>query len=142
MINNLYYKNIFNVKCTIITFINMSQFHGKSSLSTSYVSNWIGQHCPRMVNGLQRYVVHVLTTAYRNGKALLSKEQPQPHIEIPTPVVEKTDFEFPRTLLPMSYVWLLSCTLSQCYLQVCLFLIKYICNKHINRQTNTIVSCL
>ncbi|XP_012226454.1 uncharacterized protein [Linepithema humile] len=102
----------------IINAVVVSCFHGKTSLSTSYVSNWIGQHCPRMVQGLQRYVVHVLTTAYRNGKALLSKEQPQPLVEIMTPVLEKSDLEFPQAnLLPMSYVWLLSCTLSQCYLQ-------------------------
>ncbi|EZA58764.1 hypothetical protein X777_14933 [Ooceraea biroi] len=102
----------------IINAVVVSCFHGKTSLSTSYVSNWIGQHCPRMVQGLQRYVVHVLTTAYRNGKALLSKEQPQPPIEIMTPVLEKANLEFPQTnLLPMSYVWLLACTLPQCYLQ-------------------------
>lgn len=95
------------------------QFHGKTSLSTGYVSNWIGQHCPRLVYGLQRYVVHVLTTAYRNGKALLSKEQPQPLVDILTPVLEKSDREFPQAnLLPISYVWLLSCALPQCYLQV------------------------
>lgn len=111
--------------CTVYQYIIIRsliilQFHGKISLSTNYVSNWIGQHCPRMVHGLQRYVIHVLTTAYRNGKALLSKEQPQPPIEIPTPVLEKSNLEFPQTnLLPISYVWLLSCTLPQCYLQVC-----------------------
>jgi len=108
------------MRFAIIRFLNISQFHGKTSLSTSYVSNWIGQHCPRLVYGLQRYVVHVLTTAYRNGKALLSKEQPQPSMDIPTPVLEKSDREFPQaSLLPISYVWLLSCTLPQCYLQVC-----------------------
>ncbi|KAG5309704.1 RTC5 protein, partial [Acromyrmex insinuator] len=102
----------------IINAVVISCFHGKTSLSTSYVSNWIGQHCPRLVYGLQRYVVHVLTTAYRNGKALLSKEQPQPSVDILTPVLEKSDQEFPQVdLLPISYVWLLSCTLSQCYLQ-------------------------
>lgn len=114
--NNLYYIPIYNYYRSLI----ILQFHGKTSLSTNYVSNWIGQHCPRMVHGLQRYVVHVLTTAYRNGKALLSKEQPQPPIEIPTPVLEKSNLEFPQTnILPISYVWLLSCTLPQCYLQVC-----------------------
>lgn len=102
----------------IINAVVVSCFHGKNNLSTNYVSNWIGQHCPRMVHGLQRYVVHVLTTAYRNGKALLSKDQPKPPIEIPTPILEKSNLEFPQTdLLPISYVWLLSCTLSQCYLQ-------------------------
>lgn len=107
------------VKC-IIRLCNILQFHGKASLSTSYVSNWIGQHCPHLVYGLQRYIVHVLTTAYRNGKALLSKEQPQPHVDILTPVLEKSDREFLQAdLLPISYVWVLSCTLPQCYLQVC-----------------------
>lgn len=95
------------------------QFHGKESLSASYVGNWMWQHCPRIVHGLHRYVVHVLTTAYRNGKVLLSKEQPQPLLEIPTPVLEHTDcFDQPQSLLPVSYVWLLSTTLPQCYLQV------------------------
>lgn len=102
----------------IINAVVVSCFHGKTSLSTSYVSNWIGQHCPRLVYGLQRYVIHVLTTAYRNGKALLSKGQPQPSVDILTPVLEKSDREFPQAdLLPISYVWLLSCTLPQCYLQ-------------------------
>lgn len=120
--NNLHYT-----KYAIINFVNILQFHGKNNLSTSYVSNWIGQHCPRMVHGLQRYVVHVLTTAYRNGKALLSKEQPQPLVEIMTPVLEKSDLEFPQAnLLPMSYVWLLSCTLSKCYLQVCYQITQYV----------------
>ncbi|XP_018404252.1 PREDICTED: uncharacterized protein LOC108780912 isoform X2 [Cyphomyrmex costatus] len=79
----------------ILNAVVISCFHGKTSLSTSYVSNWIGQHCPRLVYGLQRYIVHVLTTAYRN---------------------EKSDQEFLQVdLLPISYVWLLSCALPQCY---------------------------
>lgn len=95
-----------------------SCFHGKHALSVSYVSNWIWQHCPRLIYGPHRYIIHVLTTAYRNGKALLSKEQPQPHLEIPTPVLEQPDsLCFPQVLLPMSYVWLLSSTLPECYLQ-------------------------
>lgn len=71
-----------------------------------------------MVHGLQRYVVHVLTTAYRHGNILLSKEQSQPVIDILTPILEKSDLEYPQSSLPISYVWLLSCTLPQCYLQV------------------------
>ncbi|KAG7207918.1 hypothetical protein KM043_009508 [Ampulex compressa] len=97
----------------------ISCFHGKDNLSISYVSNWIWQHCPRMINGLHHYVVHVLTTAYRNGKVLLSQEQPQPLMDIPTPILEQPDcVDFPRVLLPMSYVWLLSSTLPQCYLHI------------------------
>ncbi|XP_017876040.1 uncharacterized protein LOC108622592 [Ceratina calcarata] len=96
-----------------------SCFHGKYALSVSYVSNWIWQHCPRVIYGPHRYVIHVLTTAYRNGKALLSKEQPQPHLEIPTPILEQPEsIDFSQSLLPASYVWLLSSTLPQCYLQV------------------------
>ncbi|KAI4482999.1 hypothetical protein M0802_013515 [Mischocyttarus mexicanus] len=102
----------------VVTAVVISCFHGKDSLSVSYVNNWMWHHCPRIVHGLHCYVVHVLTTAYRNGKVLLSKEQPQPHLEIPTPVLECADwFDQPQSLLPVSYVWLLSTTLPQCYLQ-------------------------
>ncbi|KAF7400486.1 hypothetical protein HZH66_005670 [Vespula vulgaris] len=102
----------------VVNAVVISCFHGKDTLSVSYVSNWMWQHCSRIVHGLHCYVVHVLTTAYRNGKALLSKEQPQPHLEIPTPVLERADcFDQPQVLLPVSYVWLLSTTLPQCYLQ-------------------------
>ncbi|OAD60072.1 hypothetical protein WN48_06656 [Eufriesea mexicana] len=93
----------------IINAAVVSCFHGKYALSVSYVSNWIWQHCPRIIYGPHRYIIHVLTTAYRNGKALLSKEQPQPRLEIPTPILEQPDsLCFPKTLLPESYVWLLS----------------------------------
>ncbi|XP_076757195.1 uncharacterized protein LOC143427152 [Xylocopa sonorina] len=102
----------------IINAAVVSCFHGKYNLSVSYVSNWIWQHCPRIIYGPHRYVIHVLTTAYRNGKALLSKEQPQPCLEIPTPILEQPEsIDFPQVLLPVSYVWLLSSTLPQCYLQ-------------------------
>ncbi|KOX78957.1 Restriction of telomere capping protein 5 [Melipona quadrifasciata] len=95
-----------------------SCFHGKNALSVSYVSNWIWQNCARVIYGPHRYIIHVLTTAYRNGNALLSKEQPQPHLLIPTPILEQPDSPcFPQVLLPMSYVWLLSSTLPECYLQ-------------------------
>lgn len=61
----------------------------------------------------------MFTTAYRNGEILLSKGQPQPHLEIPTPILEQPDsLDFPQILLPVSYVWLLSSTLPECYLQV------------------------
>ncbi|CAK9818151.1 hypothetical protein ANTQUA_LOCUS9691 [Anthophora quadrimaculata] len=102
----------------IINAVAISCFHGKYALSVSYVSNWLWQNCPHIVYSPHRYVIHVLTTAYRNGKALLSKEQPQPHLEIPTPILEQPEsLDFPQILLPVSYVWLLSTTLPQCYLQ-------------------------
>ena len=103
----------------IINSVIVSCFHGKYTLSVSYVSNWIWQHCSHIIQGPHHYVVHVLTTAYRSGKVLLSKEQPQPHLEIPTPILEQpVSLDFPRALLPVSYVWLLSSTLPECYLQV------------------------
>ncbi|XP_053988999.1 uncharacterized protein LOC128897051 [Hylaeus anthracinus] len=102
----------------IINAVIISCFHGKYALSVSFVSNWISQHCPRIIHGPHHYIVHVLTTAYRNGKVLLSKEQPQPHLQIPTPILEQPDIEFPQILLPVSYVWLLSSTLPESYLQV------------------------
>lgn len=102
----------------IINAAVVSCFHGKHALSVSYASNWIWQHCPRIIYGPHRYIIHVFTTAYRNGEILLSKGQPQPHLEIPTPILEQPDsLDFPQILLPVSYVWLLSSTLPECYLQ-------------------------
>ncbi|XP_043796831.1 uncharacterized protein LOC122717131 [Apis laboriosa] len=102
----------------IINAAVVSCFHGKHTLSVSYASNWIWQHCPRIIYGPHRYIIHVFTTAYRNGEILLSKGQPQPHLEIPTPILEQPNsLDFPQILLPVSYVWLLSSTLPECYLQ-------------------------
>ncbi|XP_015607771.1 uncharacterized protein LOC107273773 [Cephus cinctus] len=95
----------------------ISCFHGKDSLSVSYVANWLSQHCPRIVQGLHRYVVHVLTTAYRNGETLLSQERSQLRLEPGTPVLEKTTFEGLKPLLPVSHAWLLSTILPISYTQ-------------------------
>ncbi|XP_048511960.1 uncharacterized protein LOC105686929 [Athalia rosae] len=98
--------------------VTTSCFHGKEVLSVSYVSNWLWQHCPRLLNGLHRYVVHVFTTAYRNGPALLSEVQSQPHLEPATPVLEQSvQLDGPKPLLPLSHVWLLSGSLPPCYTQ-------------------------
>ncbi|XP_034942247.1 uncharacterized protein [Chelonus insularis] len=95
-----------------------SCFHGKECLSTNFISNWLWSNCPRIVYGVHRYIIHVFSTAYRNGQALLSTEELQPHIEPVTPVLEKAiSFEKPETLLPLSHVWLLSITLPFCYIQ-------------------------
>ncbi|XP_011310517.1 uncharacterized protein [Fopius arisanus] len=95
-----------------------SCFHGKDVLSVCFVSNWLWQHCPRVVYGVHRYIVHVLTTAYRNGQALLSTEELQPHIGPVTPVLEKVlSFEQADNMLPLSQVWLLSTSLPFCFIQ-------------------------
>nr|CAD7602073.1 unnamed protein product [Timema genevievae] len=48
-----------------------SAFHRKDCLPVQYLSNWVSSHCPRLVVGLHRYVVHALTTTYRT----LGKDQ-------------------------------------------------------------------
>ncbi|XP_033219637.1 uncharacterized protein LOC117174542 isoform X2 [Belonocnema kinseyi] len=97
----------------------ISCFHGKESLSVSFVSNWLWQNCPRIIQGLHRYVVHVLTTAYRFGNSLLCKEESQPQLEPATPVLEQPPdaLDYSQPFLPISYVWLLSTSLPSIYTQ-------------------------
>ena len=84
------------------------------------MSNWLWQNCPRILQGLHRYVVHVLTTAYRFGNSLLCKEESQPHLEPATPVLEQLPdaLDYSQPFLPISYVWLLSTSLPPIYTQV------------------------
>ncbi|KAJ8677633.1 hypothetical protein QAD02_013420, partial [Eretmocerus hayati] len=103
---------------TISAVVN-SCFHGKDTLSVSFLSNWLWQNCPRIVHGMHRYVIHILTTAYRSGKSLMLSEQSGPHLIPSTPVLDQLDsadsFEAP---LPLSHVWLLASTLPNCYIKV------------------------
>ncbi|KAK0176626.1 hypothetical protein PV328_000744 [Microctonus aethiopoides] len=95
-----------------------SCFHGKEVLSISFVSNWLWQHCPRVLYGVHRYVIHVLTTAYRNGQVLLSTEELQPHMQPITPILEKVvTFEQPENMLPLSHLWLLSTSLPNRFIE-------------------------
>ncbi|XP_034237188.1 uncharacterized protein LOC117642768 isoform X2 [Thrips palmi] len=94
-----------------------SAFHKKLAVSSGYMSNWLLQHLPRLVPLLHRYVVHVLTTAYR----ALQEKQPvttsAPGMELSTPVLEKNvdvDSKGPY-LLPVSQVWLLATSLPPLY---------------------------
>ncbi|XP_011501888.1 PREDICTED: uncharacterized protein LOC105365432 [Ceratosolen solmsi marchali] len=91
-------------------------FHGKDTLSVSFVSNWLWQNCQRIVHGMHKYVIHILTTAYRSGKSLMSSEQSGPHLVPSTPVLDQPDnATFSETLLSISHVWLLAATLPYCY---------------------------
>ncbi|KAK3927388.1 Restriction of telomere capping protein 5 [Frankliniella fusca] len=94
-----------------------SAFHKKLAVSPGYMSNWLLQHLPRLLPLLHRYVVHVLTTAYRS----LQEKQPvttsAPGMELSTPVLEKNfdiDTKGPY-LLPVSQVWLLATSLPAIY---------------------------
>lgn len=35
-------------------------------LKVGYLTNWILQHCPRLIVLLHRYIVHILSTGYRS----------------------------------------------------------------------------
>ncbi|XP_026278855.1 uncharacterized protein LOC113206822 isoform X1 [Frankliniella occidentalis] len=100
-----------------------SAFHKKLAVSPGYMSNWLLQHLPRLLPLLHRYVVHVLTTAYRSlqEKQPVTTSAPQGDasceaeegMELSTPVLEKNfdiDTKGPY-LLPVSQVWLLATSL-------------------------------
>ena len=86
------------------------------------MSNWLWQNCPRIAHGMHRYTLHVLTTAYRSGKALINNES---NVEAylsstpTTPILDQPDCApFSEPLLPASHVWLLASTLPHCYTSV------------------------
>nr|CAD7423627.1 unnamed protein product [Timema monikensis] len=89
-----------------------SAFHRKDCLPVQYLSNWVSSHCPRLVVGLHRYVVHALTTTYRT----LGKDQTDSGpvgLDLSTPVLEREpSFENDdNVMLPLSEVWLLATSL-------------------------------
>ncbi|XP_049792971.1 uncharacterized protein LOC126202926 isoform X3 [Schistocerca nitens] len=89
-----------------------SAFHRKKTLSVTYLTHWIQQHCPRLTVGLFRFVVHVLSTAYRS----LGQDNNGPaELDLSTPVLEREISFAPKDdeeeMLPVSEVWLLSLTL-------------------------------
>lgn len=104
----------------IINAVLVSCFHGKESLSVNYVSHWLWQNCPRIVQGLHRYVTHVFSTAYRFGNNLMFKEESEPHLVPITPVLDQPPdaFDYSQPFLPVSYVWLLSTTLPPIYTMI------------------------
>ncbi|XP_058806957.1 uncharacterized protein LOC131673178 [Phymastichus coffea] len=105
---------LFNTVAAVVT----SCFHGKDTLSVSFVSNWLWQNCSRIVFGMHRYLVHTLTTAYRSGKTLMSSEESGPHLVPSTPILDQPDnVDFSETLLPISHVWILTATLPSCYIK-------------------------
>lgn len=53
------------------------QFHKKSVLKTTYLSNWIMQNCPRLIMLLHRYIVHILSTGFRS---ISEKPQTEPSV--------------------------------------------------------------
>lgn len=55
------------------------QFHKKTVLKTTYLTNWIMQNCPRLILLLHRYIVHILSTGYRS---ISEKPQTEPSVSI------------------------------------------------------------
>ncbi|XP_075219467.1 uncharacterized protein LOC142323560 [Lycorma delicatula] len=103
-------RKIFNTIQAVVD----SAFHKKSTLSVTYLAHWIQNHCPRLIVILHRYVIHVLSTAYR-GIAETSEKATE--LELSTPVLEKTFLSASdkQPLLPVSQVWILSTTLPSVY---------------------------
>jgi hypothetical protein len=48
------------------------QFHRKLIVSVTFLSHWTEQHTPRLIVGIHRYIVHMLSTAYREAGQLAS----------------------------------------------------------------------
>ncbi|KAK6636400.1 hypothetical protein RUM43_010061 [Polyplax serrata] len=101
-------------------------FHRKESISVLFAAHWLGVHCPKLVAGVHKYVVHVLTTAYRTaGQQTVSQTEQVEHdkgLELTTPVLEKSfsyvsssSGDSTSVSLPLSQVWLLATSLPALY---------------------------
>ncbi|EEB12701.1 conserved hypothetical protein [Pediculus humanus corporis] len=94
-----------------------STFHRKENVSVPFAAHWLGVHCPKLVSGVHKYVVHVLTTAYRTAGQNVTQTE-QVGLELTTPVLDKS-FTFTTSSsgdnssvsLPLSQVWLLATSL-------------------------------
>ncbi|XP_012282849.1 uncharacterized protein LOC105701031 [Orussus abietinus] len=101
----------------IVDAVLASCFEGAASFPVNHVCDWLWEHSPRIIQGLHRYVVHVLATAYRSGDELLSREVPSTP-ETTVSFEELLEYrEEPWTSLPISHVWLLSTSLPACFIQ-------------------------
>jgi hypothetical protein len=95
-----------------------SAFHKKLTLKVGYLTNWILQHCPRLIVLLHRYIVHILSTGYRSVIEKCPYSKPN-DLELTTPVLEQENLftTEKNPLLPLSQVWILSTTLPALYTQ-------------------------
>jgi len=109
----------FSISKTLAS-VEASCFHKKDSLSSSFVSHWLGTNAPRLLLPMHRYTVHILATAYRT----IDKEGPTlaAGLELTTPVLEQppsmpSDHKVHHQpfMLTMSMSWLLAGALPPMY---------------------------
>lgn len=105
-----------NIETTLDAVIATCFF--QETLSIGFVSKWLEENCARIILPIHRYVLHLLTTAYRN--ILLdnvSDDKGCNGMELQTPVLEKGKVfeEESRGLMSLSLAWLLAGTLPLAY---------------------------
>lgn len=87
----------------------------QESLSHGFVAKWLEENCSRIILPVHRYVIHLLTTCYRNIQ-LNTEEKSTNGLELTTPVLEKANlFEDSKQILSLSLAWLLAGTLPPVY---------------------------
>lgn len=88
----------------------------QDSLSIGFISRWLEENCSRIIIPIHRYVLHVLTTSYRNIKMNV-EDKGSNGLELATPVLEMQgkQFQDDKNLLCLSSAWLLAGTLPSLY---------------------------
>jgi hypothetical protein len=80
-------------------------------LSVGFVSRWLEENCAKIILPINRYVLHLLTTSYRNIQTNM-EEKASNGMELLSPVLEKgKPFETSKSILCLSLAWLLAATL-------------------------------
>lgn len=102
-----------NIEATLDAVIATCFF--QDTLSIGFVSKWLDENCSRIILPIHRYVLHLLTTTYRNIQMNLEDKSTN-GLDLTTPVLEKgKPFEETKILLTLSMAWLLAGTLPLVY---------------------------
>ncbi|XP_066958540.1 uncharacterized protein [Macrobrachium rosenbergii] len=94
----------------IIMAVVKATMHGKESVNTNFLHNWISQHCPRLVMWMHRYITHMLTVGHRTIPLNTDEKED----DTDTPILDHRENSPCNTLHP-ALIWLLTCTLPTLY---------------------------
>lgn len=81
------------------------------------MARWLEQNCPRLVQPVHRFCLHILSTAYRGIEQIIHNNDADMCMELATPVLDNAnpfDEKHPP-LMPISEAWLLASALPSLY---------------------------
>lgn len=105
-----------NIEATLDCVIATCFF--QEALSIGFIARWLEENCSRIILPIHRYVLHLLTTSYRQIQMNVNVEDKASNgLELTTPVLEMQgkQFQDEKNLLSLSSAWLMAGTLPPLY---------------------------